>query len=302
MLARRVGEGSGVLGVSRITRTLLEAVERSISPRMFFKTGQSPTEVGFLSPEMEPMVAQCRKQNAIWFALAEDINRTAQATLTKYQIGPEISAQHLFGFLLLIRTLSNFQGGLLMAERGMVVEARTLFRCCFENVFWLGALLKDGDQFISDIMGDEVASTKSKARWVMQDPSRLEFSGPNAVARLQARVDEMEKAWGKVSGQKLEDAAKRGRLGDAYIYYKVLSGDAAHPSVSAMDRYVQRDRNSITGMTCGPFLAEVSGSLNCGCQAMIAAGVAITEMLGDTEHNKEFAELARAYGSLNGIS
>jgi hypothetical protein len=49
-------------------------------------------------------------------------------------------------------------------------------------------------------------------------------------------------------------------------------------------------------------LPEVSGSLNCGCQAMIAAGVAITEMLGDTEHNKEFAELARAYGSLNGIS
>ena len=109
---------------------------------MFFKTGKSSKEVGFLSPEMEPFVAQCRKQNALWFALAEDINRTAQATLTTYQIGPEISAQHLFGLLLLIRTLSNFQGGLLMAERGMVVEVRTLFRCCFENAFWLGALLK----------------------------------------------------------------------------------------------------------------------------------------------------------------
>ena|SRR5271165_1311965 len=240
---------------------LLEVVEQSISARMFFKTGQSPKEVGFLSPEMEPVVAQCRKQNALWFALAEDINRTAQATLTKYKIGPdETSAQHLFGLLLLIRTLSNFQGGLLMAERGMVVEARTLFRSCFENVFWLGALLKDGDNFIADIMGDEVASTKSKARWVMRDPSRLEFSGPNAVARLQARVDEMEKAWGKVSGQGLGDAAKRGGLGDAYIYYKVLSGDAAHPSVSAMNRYVLRSRNSMTGITCGPFLDEVSGS------------------------------------------
>ena len=60
---------------------------------MFFKTGKSSKEVGFLSPEMEPFVAQCRKQNALWFALAEDINRTAQATLTTYQIGPEISAQ-----------------------------------------------------------------------------------------------------------------------------------------------------------------------------------------------------------------
>jgi hypothetical protein len=269
---------------------------------MFFKTGKSSKEVGFLSADMEPIVAQCRKQNALWFTLAEDINRTAQATLTKYQIGPgEISGQHLFGSLLLIRTLSNFQGGLLMVERGMVVEARTLFRCCFENAFWLGALLKDGDKFIDDIMGDEVANTKSKARWVIRDPSRLEFSGPNAVSRLQARVDEMEKAWGKVSGQKLEDAAKRGSLGDAYIYYKVLSGDAAHPSISAMNRYVLRSRNSITGITCGPFLDEVSGSLNCGCQAMIAAGVAVTEMFHDTEHNREFAEHAKVYASLNGI-
>jgi hypothetical protein len=91
---------------------------------MFFKTGKSSREVGFLSPEMGPIIEQSRKQNALWFALAEDINRSAQATLTNYQIGPgEMSGQHLFGLLLLIRSLSNFQGGLLMAERGMVVEA-----------------------------------------------------------------------------------------------------------------------------------------------------------------------------------
>jgi hypothetical protein len=35
-----------------------------------------------------------------------------------------------------------------MAERGMVVAARTLFHCCFENAFWIGALLKDGNRFI----------------------------------------------------------------------------------------------------------------------------------------------------------
>jgi hypothetical protein len=71
--------------------------------------------------------------------------------------------------------------------------------------------------------------------------------------------------------------------------------------VSALDRYVQRDRNSIKGITCGPFLDEVTGSINCGCQAMIAAGVAITEMFGDAKHNREFAEDAKVYGKLNGI-
>ena len=151
-------------------------------------------------------------------------------------------------------------------------------------------------------MGDEAANTMSKAKWIMRDPSRLKFSGPNAPGRLQARIDEMEKEWGKVRGQKLEDAAKRGRLGDGYLYYKVLSGDAAHPSVSAMNRYVRLGRDSITGITCGPFLEEVSDSINCGCQAMIAVGVAVTEIFGDVEHNKEFAEYAKAYAALNGIS
>jgi hypothetical protein len=64
---------------------------------------------------------------------------------------------------------------------------------------------------------------------------------------------------GKVSSQKLDDAAKRGTLGDAYLYYKVLSGDAAHPSVSAMNRYVQLGQYRLTGIRYGPFPDEVLG-------------------------------------------
>jgi hypothetical protein len=68
-----------------------------------------------------------------------------------------------------------------------------------------------------------------------------------------------------------------------------------------MNRYVQLGQNRLTGVRYGPVLDEVSGSLNCGCQAMIAAGVAITEMFNDTEHNKEFAEHTEVYARLNGI-
>jgi len=35
---------------------------------------------------------------------------------------------------------------------------------------------------------------------------------------------------------------------------------------------------------------------------MIAAGVAITQMFDDTDHNREFTEHAEVYVSLNGIS
>jgi hypothetical protein len=268
-----------------------------------FETGKSVPEVGFLSPDIAPKIAEHRKRHAIWFALAEDLNRTGQSTLANFKIGPNgVLAQHLFGILFLIRTLSNFQGGLIMAERGMVIEARTLFRSCFENAFCMAALLKDGDIFIAEMMDDERASTRSKARWLLNEPSRLDFSGPNAAARLQAYVDTMDKQWGKISPQKMEEAARKGGLADGYLYYKVLSGDAAHPSISALDRYVVRGQGqTLAGIKWGPDPDGIPDSLNCGCQAMLAAGIAITEMLGDAKHNKEFAGHAHVYAKLNGI-
>ncbi len=65
-----------------------------------------------------------------------------------------------------------------------------------------------------------------------------------------------------------------------------------------MNRYVQLSQNRLSGIKDGPFPGEVSGSLNCDCQAMIATGVTITEMFNDTEHNKEFAEHAEVYAKL----
>jgi hypothetical protein len=43
----------------------------------------------------------------------------------------------------LIRTLSGFQGAVLMAERGMTVEADTVVRGLYENNLWLRSTLSN---------------------------------------------------------------------------------------------------------------------------------------------------------------
>jgi Family of unknown function (DUF5677) len=43
--------------------------------------------------------------------------------------------------MLMSRTLSNFRGVFTLIENGLVVEARILVRCCFENTFWMAGLL-----------------------------------------------------------------------------------------------------------------------------------------------------------------
>jgi hypothetical protein len=55
----------------------------------------------------------------------------AQVTLTaKWAKHPKIIA-----ILLLVRTLSNFKGTVMLAREKMIVESRILARCCFENSF-----------------------------------------------------------------------------------------------------------------------------------------------------------------------
>jgi hypothetical protein len=53
--------------------------------------------------------------------------------------------------LLLIRTLSNFRGTLILLRADRIVEARTIARCCFENRFTIAALSKDGQRLISEM-------------------------------------------------------------------------------------------------------------------------------------------------------
>lgn len=48
----------------------------------------------------------------------------------------------VLAYLLLCRTISNFEGMLLLERHGLVVEARTQARCCVENLFLVAAYMR----------------------------------------------------------------------------------------------------------------------------------------------------------------
>jgi hypothetical protein len=62
--------------------------------------------------------------------------------------------------LLLIRTLSNFRGTLILLRTDRIVEARTLTRCCFENLFTIAALREDGQRFVLEMAEDHERAGK----------------------------------------------------------------------------------------------------------------------------------------------
>lgn len=90
---------------------------------------------GFLSPDMANWKKKHRADNATWFSFAEKLNSTGQNILGGLSIVNEENGKNndLLTMLLFTRVLSNFQGTVLMAEHGMVVEARSLARNCLES-------------------------------------------------------------------------------------------------------------------------------------------------------------------------
>ncbi len=98
-------------------------------------------DVGFLADDLG--VGEIRSENADWFVLAEDLNaalmaltKSAMNTVRTTSWDPKAVAVRL-----LLRCCSNLQGIILLTERGMAPEARTLVRSLLEGAFGLAALL-----------------------------------------------------------------------------------------------------------------------------------------------------------------
>jgi hypothetical protein len=225
---------------------------------MQFNTDNSLNSVGFLSPDMQPIIADMRKIHATWFVFAEDVNRTGHRILRGFQPSGAVAVRDVVGIALLMRTLSNFQGTILMAERGMTAEAGTLARCCFENAVFLGTLRREGDNFLTEMQMADRYSVKAMARWLVRVPDRLEHTPRGAKQRLEGLISEIKQQIPGFERAEFKALADRAGLADAYVNYAVLSREAAHPSAQSLDRYFIRGRGAtpLQGMRWGAYAGD----------------------------------------------
>ena len=101
-----------------------------------------------MSPEIGAWIDKHRTENQAWFSLATNLNLVAQQlrrevpSMMEHQSPPEVPSAFLSA-LLFMRGLSSFQAAILLAERGLIQDARTITRSCFETLFCFGALRND---------------------------------------------------------------------------------------------------------------------------------------------------------------
>jgi len=254
---------------------------------------------GFLSSNIEQWIIKNRQEHINWFEFVKKLNHIAQKLLTDTNVTTDeaqTADPALLGFLLFSRTLSNFQGSVLLAERGMVVEARTLARSCTENLLYMAALSKKGVQFVSEMLHAEIHSRKTRGKFILENKDLSDSAGHETQERLKNTVIQMQEDFGKTSDIKIKELAIEVGLETIYLYFRQLSADAAHPSVDSLNRYLKREdrdqvkRNLQWGPNCG---AEfIPDTLLIASTSMIGACIALNDLLGKSSENHPLFTLA----------
>ncbi|OAJ56900.1 hypothetical protein A6V36_32430 [Paraburkholderia ginsengiterrae] len=257
-------------------------------------------ELGFLSNDVTHWIGKHRADNAAWFSFAERLNRLGQSLLHGLSVTTgEGQDSRLLAMLLFTRTLSNFQGAILMAERGMIVEARTLARSCLESTFCLAAMECGKEDFANEFRRATLQSRKARANFILKVPDRLQYTDVESADRLRAYAARLNEYPEDLSSLKFEQLAERVGLADMYLFYRQLSADSAHPSIEALCRYIGDAGNVKWGPNCDS--TEIGDTVNIACHFLIGA----CAYINDIAQNDEFANSLGAhfteYKELNGV-
>jgi hypothetical protein len=202
---------------------------------------------------------------------------------------------------LLARTMGNFQALVLLLEHNHIVEARTLARCCWENFFWISALAKKGDKFIEEMILDDAASRKKRAKglleWTCEQDKELEFT-PN----LQSFYEDLKKEQPKAALITHKKTAEDGTIKHGYLVYAELSNDAAHPSTTSLSRHVTSGGDE-AGFTVHARPVnepgEADDTLELACSALLGVCVAANEVVDGTEGGERLLALSEVFRALS---
>jgi hypothetical protein len=246
-----------------------------------------------------------------WFAfadrlitLAHDLFGEAKIDITEKLFGePKILT-----LALLCRTVGNFKGVLACARQNLIVEARTLTRSCYENLYCMAALIEQGDDFVKAMHQDQMRSFRSQGEFLLEHIDDEHIGDAEFVDKLRARVKEIKSRWPKASFLTPKQTVQGSVLKQSYLIYSKLSGEAAHPSILALKRHLVRfveDGEQVMALDINPLerRPELSETLDLACNAMIGACVATNQILGhlpaiNSDLQRLFVEYSARSGTL----
>jgi hypothetical protein len=237
---------------------------------------------------------------ADWFALAHDLNCVAQTfyvDCTALLTGRGTHDPICMGLQLMPRALAAFQGTMVLLERAMTIEAKTLVRAIFETAFWIGYLHEKRSEGAEELRHETL---KSEIGLMKASLTALPDIGDEQKAEVHARIREMEPLRDALpTSPNIESVARLGGFGSAYIHYKMLSNSAAHASLKSTLIYLGRDKDGqFTGHEIGPDFDGAGEAMYLACFGLITAVEGLRRLTNRPDIDDEFAKLMERYHAL----
>lgn len=229
---------------------------------------------GFLSDAIARVVPSLRELNRSSFDFSMRANGVGQRIMNAAEVACVDRSTHdpiCVATRFLIRSLSGFQAVVLLAERGMTVEADTLIRGLYENSLWLGYLHTAPEAAVEALRTDELHSQRGRDRAVLGQLDRTDTPDLILKARLMERVAEVEQTLRGRRKLGIEALAAEGQSDDFYAFYKMLSSGSAHPSLHSLSRHLEMNPDGTwSGHVTGPDGDGIKRTLILGAHALLA--------------------------------
>jgi hypothetical protein len=231
----------------------------------------SINDAGYLSVEIDEWIEKHRKKALLWFELCESINKFSHSIMLSIEVHskylPELIPASLY-----VRSMSSFQGVIIMAERGMINEAKSLLRCLLECMFTIVAIHKDKNIAKKLVLGDLLQRKNYLKAYKRTKEGQITHESNPSLEDIKRLEQDIENSIQKEKAIKLtvRDLAEKAGLATMYdTAYKLLSS-TIHVDVRDLEQYLDLNKsNEIKNILWEPDIREIDFVLYAAAESML---------------------------------
>jgi len=227
-------------------------------------------ENGFLGAEILHWIKKHRNENQAWFDLCLKLNRLCHTILPTFQIDNN-NGQEVICATLFIRALGFYQAAIILAERGLINEAKVILRSLFDVTFAHCAVAKSED-VMREYVNDDIHRRIHTFKKIKNNPITFKRILTDDVKKeIDSLLAELHEAKAKLKPKEITSrylADKAGLLDfydTAYIYFS----STVHSGVRDLEQYLSLDeKGNIKELMWGPSVTGLDSLLLTAFESM----------------------------------
>lgn len=256
-------------------------------------------EEGFLSKEVDGFRNGIRSKHQAYFDLVERLNRYCQQA--KYRlVVHNRDGQELFTACLAIKLLNDVQAGIILLERGLASQGRSMLRVALECLVVL-AKIAQSYEFVHAYVKVGEQDRLKLVEAIRLNPSQG-FDGIRADLTEDLIVKIKETIGETHNRRNIEQWAKEKDVGLGYLYvgpYRLFSQEI-HSSPRAIDQYfMANDEGEIIGFNWGPDTGKDLRAELLEAARLLLVGMSKVDELFKLNSKKDLDDFSAQLGKLS---